>query len=321
MTRPLNMNQDELIVAVAEDYYLNKASFAAISKKYNLSRYLINKYLNDGLKSGLVRIEIQSNSHRNQQLEQLFSAQFPDVHFTIIKDAADEIESMHRLAENSANIAQQLIQAQNPQVLGLAWGESMYNLIDNFNNIPLRDTYFVQFIGENMKYHSTVGSTRMVEKAATKFSCEFRTLPAPLYILDDQTRLGLAHEPATKSTLAMGSQMDMLITGLGTLKSLQSIEPWNDNLTAIIPESDLPNVAGLIYGRPYDIDGQFLNVDHDKTFGLDLETIMHVPTRFCFVRGKFKSMATIGALKGKLVTDIVFSESLAYRMLDDLKTL
>lgn len=315
------MNQDELIVAVAEDYYLNKESFATISKKYNLSRYLINKYLNDGIQSGLVRIEIQSNSHRNQQLEQLLSAQFPGVQFTIIKDAADGIESMHRLAENSANIAQQLIQTRKPKILGLAWGESIYNLIDNFNNIPLRDTYFIQFIGENMKYHSTVGSTRMVEKAATKFSCEFRTLPAPLYILDDQTRQGLALEPATQSTLAMGADMGMLITGLGTLKSLESIEPWHANLTAIIPASDLPNVAGLIYGRPYDINGQFLNVAHDKAFGLSLETIMQVPTRFCFVRGKFKSLATIGALKGKLVTDIVFSESLAYRILDDLKTL
>ncbi|MCM0599171.1 sugar-binding transcriptional regulator [Periweissella fabalis] len=312
------MNQEELIVAVAEDYYLNKASFSAISKKYNLSRYLINKYLNDGLKSGLVRIEIKSSSHRNQQLEQVFSDKFPGVHFTIIKDAANEIESMHRLAESSAKVAEQLIHSQQPSVIGLAWGESIYNLIDNFNSIPLEETHFIQFIGENMKYHSTVGSTRMVEKAATKFTCEFQTLPAPLYILNDTTRLALAQEPATAGTLAMGQAMSMLITGLGTLKSVQSITNWNENLAAIIPAAQIPQVVGMIYGRPYDINGQFLNLAHDKTFGLDITTIMQVPTRFCFVRGKFKSLATIGALRGKLITNIVFGESLAYRILADL---
>lgn len=313
------MNHEELIVAIAEDYYLNKASFSEISKKYNLSRYLINKYLNDGLKQGLVRIDIKSNSYRNQQLEQVFAEHFPDVRVIIIKDADNELDTLQRVAENSAHFAEKLITANHPTTIGLAWGEAVYSLIDNFSNIPLDNTEFVQFIGENMKYHSTVGSTRMVERAATKFSCEFRTLPAPLYVINNAVRAGLREEPATKATLEIAKHMQMLITGLGTINSLHSIQTWQDNLDAILPTTDLSTVAGVIYGRPYDINGHFLNPNDDKAFGLALADTLATPIRFCVVRGKFKSLATIGALRGKLVTDIVISESLAYRMLLDIK--
>ena len=73
----------------------------------------------------------------------------------------------------------------------------------------------------------------------------------------------------------------------------------------------------MIYGRPYDIHGHFLNQDDDKIVGLPVNQIMKVPRRICLVRGKSKSRPVVGALRGKLITDMILTEAMAYRILNE----
>ena len=169
-----------------------------------------------------------------------------------------------------------------------------------------------------MKYNSTAGSVRMVERAAKKVSGEFLTLPAPLYILNDLVRQGLYAEPSLQNTMAVANNMDALVTGLGTIRSLESIPIWQNSLNGIFPTVNFRDIAGVIYGRPYDIHGHFLNQADDKIVGLSVAQIMQVPKRICLVRGKSKSRPVIGALRGHLVTDMVLTEAMAYRVLHEI---
>ena len=73
----------------------------------------------------------------------------------------------------------------------------------------------------------------------------------------------------------------------------------------------------MIFGRPYDINGRFLNQGDDKIVGLPVAQILQVPKRICLVRGKSKYQAVIGALRGQLITDIILSEAMAYRILNE----
>ena len=44
---------------------------------------------------------------------------------------------------------------------------------------------------------------------------------------------------------------------------------------------------------------------------------MKVPRRICLVRGKSKSRPVVGALRGKLITDMILTEAMAYRILNE----
>ncbi|MBZ2405998.1 sugar-binding transcriptional regulator [Liquorilactobacillus hordei] len=311
------MSHEELLSAISEDYYLNKISFGEISKKYNISRYLINKYLNDAIKDGIVKIEIATVTKRNTQLETILSDKFKDIHFFVVCDGSNDIETSEELSQSAALIVEKMFK-NNCSVVGTSWGEAIYSLVDCLHSFPLESVKFTQFMGENMKYNSTAGSMRMVEKIASKFSSEFLTLPAPLYIVNNNTRQGLYAEPSIEHTLNIAKKMDVLLTGLGTIRSLQSIPIWKENLSRIFPNLDMGKVAGLIYGRPFDIDGNILNSADDKVLGINIKEVLNTPKRVCLVRSKSKTQAILGILRGKLITDIILSETLAYRVLSEL---
>lgn len=310
------MLERTILSQIAEDYYLNKLPFGDISKKYNISRYLVNKYLNEAVKVGIVKIEITENSNRNPQIEHILCDKFKDINFYVVQDDINNITTSEHLANFAATYVDEVLQGNN-KIVGLTWGETIYTMIDSLKNRPLERVKFTQFLGENMKYNSTAGSMRMVERAAKKVSGEFLTLPAPLYILNDSVRNGLYSEPSLQNTIAVADNMDALITGVGTILSLDSIPIWKQNLNAIFSTVNTQEIAGLIYGRPYDINGRFLNLEADKVLGLRIDQILKVPKRICLVRGKSKYKPVIGAIKGKLITDVIMTEGMAYKILNE----
>ncbi|AKP36897.1 sugar-binding transcriptional regulator [Leuconostoc mesenteroides] len=310
------MLERTILSQIAEDYYLNKLPFGDISKKYNISRYLVNKYLNEAVKVGIVKIEITENSNRNPQIEHILCDKFKDINFYVVQDDINNITTSEHLANFAATYVDEVLQDNN-KIVGLTWGDTIYTMIDSLKNRPLERVKFTQFLGENMKYNSTVGSMRMVERAAKKVSGEFLTLPAPLYILNDSVRNGLYSEPSLQNTIAVADNMDALITGVGTILSLDSIPIWKQNLNAIFSTVNTQEIAGLIYGRPYDINGRFLNLEADKVLGLSIDQILKVPKRICLVRGKSKYKPVIGAIKGKLITDVIMTEGMAYKILNE----
>lgn len=311
-----SMNHRDLLASLAQDYYLSQLSLADLVEKYDLSRYLVNKYLEDARKEGVVTINVAAPNPRNLEMENKFQELFDIDNIHIISDSLNPIET----SENALNYAAHQIAPLITQskVVGLTWGSTVYNLIQNFPVSIQEDITFTQFLGENMKYKSDVGSMRMVELAASKFSAEYLTMAGPLYVLDDAVREGMKAEMAIRPSFEAAQHMDFLFTALGTVASLNSIPVWRDNADSILAGVNQDDIAGMVYGRPFDIDGNFLSLDHDHVFGLDIDTIMSTPRRFAVVKSKFKTNAIIGALRGKFFTDVVMTEAVARRVLNDI---
>ena len=62
--------------------------------------------------------------------------------------------------------------------------------------------------------------------------------------------------------LTVARNMDFLVTALGTPASLDSIPIWNNNWHSIFPTTRREDIAGYIYGRPYDENGNILNIQN-----------------------------------------------------------
>lgn len=101
-----NMKHQEQLANIARDYYLSDLTIAQISSKYNISRYLITKQLDEALASGLVKISINTPINRNFELEARFKRLFDLRNAFIIKDA----DTTNDDYENIINFAAQNIQ-------------------------------------------------------------------------------------------------------------------------------------------------------------------------------------------------------------------
>jgi len=77
---------DEQIANIAHDYFLSKLNIAEISKKYNLSRYLIAKAIDEAEDKGIVKISIYQSPKRAQNLEREFQKLFDLKEVYILED-------------------------------------------------------------------------------------------------------------------------------------------------------------------------------------------------------------------------------------------
>lgn len=313
----MDAEHSQLLGSLAQDYYLSKMTISEISKKYHLSRYLIMKYLDEALSTGIVSINIHTNYDRNVKLERALKAKFHIKNLAVIEDPSNPLDRDEIISTFAANQIQSLI--SNCHTVGLTWGETIYTVLDHFNKQSANDLIFTQFMGENMKYHSSAASMRMVQKAAAKYDAPYQTIPGPLYVINDQAREALYHEPAFTQAFKAANHMDIIICGLGTLQSINSIPAWHEHTSEIFPDVDLRQIAGMAFGRPFDINGNFLvSEGNDKTLSIPLKSIRQVPRRLAIVQRKSKFQAALGALEGNLFTDMILTESVALRITEAL---
>lgn len=308
-----DISHQKLLALIAQDYYLSQLSIADLSTKYHLSRYLITKHLDEALKSGVVTISVNDPIARNVALEAEFKRRFGIPNVAILFNAENPAEDANNIVQYAAMQVQTLI--EHAHVVGVAWGSTVFSIIDQLNSKVRNDLTFTQFVGDNMKYSSVAGSRQMVEKAAARCGSHYVTLASPLYVINDQIRAALPQEPALKPAFTQAAQMDALFCGFGTLASIESIPIWQEHYGTIFPNVPADRIAGILYGRPYDLNGRFLNQGDDKTVGLPVSQVLRTPRRLGVIRNKFKTDAALGALRGKLVTDIVLNEAIAQRIL------
>ena len=303
---------DEQLASIAHDFYLSKLNIAEISQKYNLSRYLITKALDDAEMRGIVKIKITQGIKRNQVLERKFQKLFGFKEGFILKSSENDAND----DESVVNFATKQIQTylQNTHIAGVTWGSTMRGVINNFNEENFNKLYFIQLLGHAINANRR--KNPLVQDAAEKFHAKSLGLPTPLYILNPKIIPALKKEPYFKIVENCYHNLDLLFTGLGTLDSFKA-NPFLDKnygpqLFKNIPEEQ---VAGLIMGRPYNINGEFFTDFEKHICGISMNDIMQTPTRFCVVNNRFKSKALLGALRSGIITHLVINDDLAHRVL------
>lgn len=314
------MAQEEstsLLVDLAQDYYLNHLNLGDISKKYNISRYKISKYLSEAVDKKIVTINISSPFSRSHDLENKLNSIFPNPNFYVLKNTEDIAHENDRFYSFAAKYLQDLIDGK--KIIGLTWGDTIYHVIDSFQSTAKDNMVFTQFIGENGKHNSLAGTMRMVQKVATRYNGKYLTIDAPLYIMNKDVRRLLALEPAIQPTLATAQQLDLIFTSVGTVDSINSIDSWHDSKKVLFPNVNSDSIAALVYGRPINKDGKLLiDESNDKVFGISFKKVLHVPSRVAIVNDKFKSSALKAALLGNYFTDVILNEPTANKILAKL---
>lgn len=74
----------DLLINIAQDFYINQLTIADISTKYQVSRYKISKYLDEALAKNIVSITIRSPFARSQELEKQLSISYPSHRFYVL---------------------------------------------------------------------------------------------------------------------------------------------------------------------------------------------------------------------------------------------
>lgn len=303
---------NEKLASIAHDFYLSKLNIAEISKKYDLSRYLITKALEDAETRGIVKIRITQGIKHNQVLEREFQKRFGLKESFILQSYDSKDETSQAVVSFAAKQIETYL--KNAKVAGVSWGATVHSVIDDFTEEEFKHLYFIQLLGQAI--NSNRRKNPLAQEAAEKLHAHSLTLPSPLYVLNPKIIPVLKEEPYFKTIDKCYHNLDLLFTGLGTLQSFKVNhflkENYGSKLFKDIPEK---NVAGMIMGRPYDINGNCFTSFEQHICGISMQDIQATPVRFCIVRNRFKSEALLGALRTGIITHLVTCDAIAQRVL------
>lgn len=305
---------DEELASIAHDYYLSKLNIADISQKYNLSRYLITKALDDAEEKQIVRISIKRGVKRNEDLERKLQNRFSLKEVIVLNNLDTTNQDNEAIVSYAAKEIQSYL--KSAKSAGMTWGTLMRDIINNFQEEQRPDLTFVQLLGQTI--NSDKRKNSLEQLAAQKYNSQSLLLPAPIYVINPTFLKEIKQEPFYQSLEEYYEKLDVIFSGVGTYEAFSTnkyVQKYYQK--QLFKDISTEDIVGMIFGRPYNINGEFLGDFDQHTCGISLEDIMKTPVRFLVVKNRFKSKALLGALRTGVVTNLVTNEGIAERILEE----
>lgn len=307
---------NERLANIAHDFYLSKLNIRDISRKYNLSRYLITKALEDASAKGIVKISIQQQTKRDEKLEHLFQKKFNLKEAIILRNLATTNQDNEKIVAYAAKQIDSYLQTAH--TIGMSWGTLVFDIINHLSSQQRSDLTCVQLVGYDI--HSERRKSPLEQKAAHRLNANALTLPAPIYVLQPKLLKLIKKEPFYQTISPYYKKIDLIFAGLGTYQAIEANPYLQKHYGAKLFGPDPKNkIAGLIFGRPYDQQGQFTPNIEKYICGISLSDLKRVPIRFVIVKNRFKSDALLGALRSGIITHLVTNVGIAKRVLQAAK--
>lgn len=313
------MNEEEkkeLLSKVAYLYYNENKTQSEIAEHFSTTRFKVSKWIQDARNKGIVEITIHTSNNRSTKLENIFKENFALKNVIILNNQFIPYEdTLREIGKLGAEYLNRIVTQDS--IIGVLWGKTVYNII---NEISINDNQFLnitalQMVGNIAKDNPILDSPELIKKLAAAYNGKYKFLLAPLYIEDDYIREKIVDEPVIKDAVEHGKKANIILTGISgeTCTALYS-NIWGK----YIDKNELKNVnaVGSIYGRVIDKDGKVCDIPiNKKVVGVDMQSILDTSYRIGIVVGKYKTDATIGALKGNLINVLITDRGTAINIL------
>ncbi len=307
---------DEELGNIAYDFYTNKLNIEDISQKYELSRYKVTKAIEQAQAKHIVTIKVRRGVKRNIALEEQFKSMFGLKEAFILRKLETKTEDETVMVSFAAQVLQNYILARHN--IGLTWGTSSLDIVKNFQAEEAHQLTFVQLLGVPLETKHR--KDPLAETVAKKFDSNYRILPVPLYVVNPKVKLLLEQEPFYQFLTSYYHKLDLLFTGIGTMQSVEEDEFTREKYEQTVFKGlNREQVAGLIFGRPYDIKGRIYNQVDQYILGIEQAELRKVPVRFVIEKNRFKARALLGALRTGYITHLVTNEGIALRIMQQIQ--
>ena len=165
-----------------------------------------------------------------------------------------------------------------------------------------------------------IDGPELARSLAQTLGADYYTLNAPLIVDDPSIRHALLQESNIRETLALASQADVALVGIGSVEpDISSLVRAGYTQPKEMMAIKATGAIGDICACHYDKDGRILDIDiNQRAIGVSLETISRPNCVVIGVAGGAgKAPAILGALRGHYI-DILVTDSLAVERILDL---
>lgn len=289
-----------------------------IGDRLSISRHRVGRLLREAIETGVVKIEIQSSFSKSIETEQALENAFGLKTSVVVEVSRDLPPEDIKLATCKAGgqFLRELIKAHH--TIGVGWGTTTFELINQLEPMEIRDATVVQITGGNKRLSVQFDCHEVTRRLAQKLSVDPVLLHAPGVVDKKETRELLMRESAIAETFGHFDKLDIVVVGIG----------------AIVPE-----VASMLIGSGYvsstelkslkragavgDVFSYFINDRgeivqteiYDRSITIGIGHIRKVPVTVGIATGAEKSRAVAAAIRGGFVNTLIVDSLLAEALL------
>jgi len=309
-----NRETIQKMVAIARYYYQHNLPRAKIADILGISRQLVSKLLERAVNEGYVHVNVVDPFEMNNQLRDRLC------NLTGLKDVVI-VPSPHRgvdgIKKNIGYIGSMYIidQIQQGDIIGLGWGRTLRNLIQDIERREIPDTRIVPMLGGV----GQVDPELQVNSLATVLAEKINAKPYLLFAL------GAVHDKDARDQI-LGSisnvikywdKIDIALVGIGEVTAEEYVHSTKHVFISVEERAIMKEkgAVGDINMHFYDIDGNEVVSDRYYKISTTLTQLRKIPLVVGFAGGMFKVKAIQGAIEGKLVDVLVTDENVAQELI------
>lgn len=301
-------NETSKLVQVARLYYEEELNQSEIAKKLGVSRPLVSNMLSKAKQLGIVEIKIKEPFGNNilllNQLKNIYNIQGGYV----IPSTNSEYITEKSIISQSATFLKTLL--PEVDVLGLGWGYTIGQLIDEVGKTPSDSLYegkVVPLIGTasfpNKGYHPS----ELVREFAENTGLSPHFFFAPAFPISAQEKALYTNTDNYKQIEGLWHQLDTAVLSINGFPSVP------DHATAVRFGDKLQKAqaVGKLLSYFFNKEGVFIESDEDFAIQLPKSAFGAIKRVIAICPDEVSPKAVLGALKTGLITHIILTEEKA----------
>jgi len=304
------------LVQVATLYYEENKSQQEIADLLGVSRSLIALYLKRAREQNIVRIQIVNPQDQCEDLALTLQDKrgLRSVH--VIPNPSTGELVLRSLGGAVARFLESRL--HDGDLLGLGWGRTIMESANLLAPTRLRQIEVVPLLGESSFTGSYTQMNQIVLQTARAFSGQPYFLLAPLLVGAEHLRDELLADEAAKPVADRWERLTVACVGIGALGAVhgQVVYLGEANVSSYVAAG----AVGDIVARHFTLQGEQVTLPlDDRILGISLDQLRTAQTVVAVAGGIEKTQALLGALRTRLITDLVLDQELAQAVLGEFK--
>jgi deoxyribonucleoside regulator len=312
------VDPSNLMTKVCQHYYRDQITMAKIGKRLGISRHRVGRLLKKAVKTGVVKIEIRSPAGEDVELNRALRHAFGLKEAFVVEVAADL--SAQQIQQATCRAAAPFLRdlLSRHRTIGVGWGSTTFELINQLEPVELRNATVVQITGGNKRLTMQFDCHEVTRRLAQKLQVQPVLLHAPGIVDNRRTRELLMRESTVVDTLKYFSKLDLAIVGIGAIKpTIQSTLLRSGYVSATeLASLKRAGAVGDVFSYFLNDDGEVVRTEiYNRLITIDLADIRRIATTLGVATGERKARAVAAAIRGGYVNTLVVDSSLARALL------
>ena len=309
-------NQQWMLKA-ARLYYEQNHTQDQIARALKTSRPMVSRLLQQARAEGIVQIKIIDPRARHTALEKELLKKFHLTDAMVVATEADSTDQFRRhIGQAAARYLERTL--QNGDVVGIGWGRSLYEMVNNLepkHKARITVAPLIGGLGQIAPMFQVHELTRLLAEA---FGGTWQNFYTPALVESDEMASTLLRSADGKQVTALWQHLSVAVVGIGNVELGAEMQMLFVNYLDAETQKRLQDAqaVGDICVRFFDLKGKPCADAMRGVVGIPLEQLRKTRRVIGLAGGVAKAEAILGALRGRYINVLVTDESAARRVLE-----